>query len=766
MNMTYKGAVAVCIAALAISAVAEYRERKPEEKAKRIALIAPVADGELRIRPTFNSAGVCWGAAKAIDGFKVEYRKDPRYAKAGEGAWKEATAFEYFPETKDYRGSIFYLDEDSLYELKLSAGGRTFATSSFRTWASNVPVARTVTLDPATFKAPMKVTEKGTKDGWIRYTVKGGATLNVPNASPAFVVENAAYILFDDMTIRGCAESRNVFALNGAKYVRIRNCDIAGWGRKGIPDYSERAGGKLREANPRGKKAGIINWDAAIVISRGCEGCVVERCWIHDPISTANSWFYSHPAGPQAVGASQPDHSTVIRYNDFIGSDQHRWNDAVESGGNFIENGGLNRDADVYGNFMIFCNDDCIELDGGQLNVRCFQNRFEQAVSGVSIQGCMVGPSYTFDNVFTGGGDSMGFAYPLIKTSGISLYGDEACAYITGNEFWNSVGGANPSETINVQEPAIWYRLFNNRFEGNIHFNGLERSPKSVETGTVKGVAVNRDGPIALPYRPVPFTIDRGMIDGITFKKGVLSQKTVKLTVTTGGTGWSSPFKVAKNDVFDWFDVQPAQGVLKSGTKTEFTVTFNPARLNDRHFYRGAFLVRTKEGFSRPVSVYVYTDFQCPFKPETGDAVAVYIDAFKPQSGTIPAVADAPDAQNGKVVSLASGFGKKNEVTYAFDLPKDGRYFILARGRNDTGSTWTAQGRVDDGEWSKLTCTARKYMSWVPVSLPSYCGHDVRVSGFDLKAGRHTFTMRGTGLRPYMYEGIVVTDNPGLFDPR
>ena len=766
MNMTYKGAVAVCIAALAISAVAEYRERKPEEKAKRIALIAPVADGELRIRPTFNSCGFCWGAAKAIDGFKVECRKDPRYAKAGEGAWKEATAFEYFPETKDYRGSIFYLDEDSLYELKLSAGGRTFAQASFRTWASNVPVARTVTLDPATFKAPMKVTEKGSPTGWIRYVVKDDATLNVAEAAPAFVVENAAYILFDDMTIRGCAESRNVFALNGAKYVRIRNCDIAGWGRKGIPDYSERAGGKLREANPRGKKAGIINWDAAIVISRGCEGCVVERCWIHDPISTANSWFYSHPAGPQAVGASQPDHSTVIRYNDFIGSDQHRWNDAVESGGNFIENGGLNRDADVYGNFMIFCNDDCIELDGGQQNVRCFQNRFEQAVSGVSIQGCMVGPSYTFDNVFTGGGDSMGFAYPLIKTSGISLYGDEACAYITGNEFWNSVGGANPSETINVQEPAIWYRLFNNRFEGNIHFNGLANSPKSVEKGTVNGVTVNRDGPIALPYRPVPFTIDRGMIDGITFKKGVLSQKTVKLTVTTGGKGWSSPFKVAKNDVFDWFDVQPAQGVLKSGTKTEFTVTFNPARLNDRHFYRGAFLVRTKEGFSRPVSVYVYTDFQCPFKPETGDAVAVYVDAFKPQSGTIPAVADAPDAQNGKVVSLASGFGKKNEVTYAFDLPKDGRYFILARGRNDTGSTWTAQGRVDDGEWSKLTCTARKYMSWVPVSLPSYCGHDVRVSGFDLKAGRHTFTMRGTGLRPYMYEGIVVTDNPGLFDPR
>ena len=70
-----------------------------------------------------------------------------------------------------------------------------------------------------------------------------------------------------------------------------------------------------------------INWDSAILVSKSV-GTVVEQCYIHDPVSTANSWYYSHPAGPQAIGMDK-SRSTVLRQNDFIGSDEHRWNDAV-----------------------------------------------------------------------------------------------------------------------------------------------------------------------------------------------------------------------------------------------------------------------------------------------------------------------------------------------------------------------------------------------------------------------------------------------------
>ena len=760
--------VAILLAAASLSALAapRYWVRPPEEKARRIALIDPAKDGELRLRPTFNSCGVCWGAATEIEGFKVLYRKGPGNAPSAGTPWEPCEYMEYFPETGDYRGSLLRLDEDSEYQVRITAAERILAEASFRTWSSDVPVAKTVTIDPATFIAPMRIDAKGSASGWIRYVVKGGATLEVKQAEPAFIVENAEYVLFDDMKIRGCARSQDVFRLNASRYVRIRNCDIAGWGRRGRPDFSEGSGGKLLEVHPRRKRANIVDWDAAIAINPGCVGCVVERCWIHDPLSTANSWFYSHPAGPMAVGVSRPDHSTVIRYNDFVGSDLHRFNDAVASGGNFVENGGLNRDADVYGNFMIFSNDDCIELDGGQQNVRCFLNRFEQSVCGVSIQGCMEGPSYTFDNVFTGCGDVMGFAYQLVKTSGISLFGDEACAYIFNNEFWDATGGADSPGRIIVSEPAIRYRIFNNRFLGKSLFSGVEKSPKSVERGTVENAGIRRDGPVALPYRPVPFTVDRGMIEDVRLEKGVLSRNAVKVTATVGGEGWSSPFTVAKNDAFDWFDVKPSSGMLRSEAKTEFTVTFDPACLNDRHFYRGAFLVRTGEGFSRPVSVYVSTDFTCPFKPETGDAVAVYVDVFRPSAGSAPPAVDAPDAENGKCLLFADGFGRKDQLVYEFDVPRDGYYFILARGRNDTGATMNAMGRIDDSEWARIRCTVRTFMSWVPFSMPSRCKFNIWVNGFRLGAGRHRFSIRGPISPTYMCEGIVVTDNPGLFDPR
>lgn len=143
---------------------------------------------------------------------------------------------------------------------------------------------------------------------------------------------------------------------------------------------------------------------------------MVERCYIHDPVSTADSWYYSHPAGPQAVGMDK-SRSTVLRYNDFIGSDRHRWNDAVEGTGNFHLDGGFNRDGDVYGNMMCFANDDALEIDGGQTNVRVFLNKFEGCLCGVSVQGCMSGPSYVFRNLLVNMGDERGLAGQTIKTS-------------------------------------------------------------------------------------------------------------------------------------------------------------------------------------------------------------------------------------------------------------------------------------------------------------------------------------------------------------
>jgi hypothetical protein len=56
----------------------------------------------------------------------------------------------------------------------------------------------------------------------------------------------------------------------------------------------------------------------------------------------------------------------VIRYNDFSGTDEyHRFNNVISGYFNNQESGGFYKDADVYGKFFGYSNDDSIELDGG-----------------------------------------------------------------------------------------------------------------------------------------------------------------------------------------------------------------------------------------------------------------------------------------------------------------------------------------------------------------------------------------------------------------
>ena len=80
-----------------------------ERAARRKTLIAPVAEGVLRVRPTFAASGVCYGAAKAVPGLALEWRK------RGAGAWQTLREFPHFDETGDYRGSILRLEEDTEY---------------------------------------------------------------------------------------------------------------------------------------------------------------------------------------------------------------------------------------------------------------------------------------------------------------------------------------------------------------------------------------------------------------------------------------------------------------------------------------------------------------------------------------------------------------------------------------------------------------------------------------------------------------------------
>ena len=729
----------------AVLAVAKPTAHSLTPAAERVRLIAPVRDGELRLRPTFCSCGVCFGAAKPVDGLTLAYRRK------GDSAWKTAE-FPYFAETKDYRGSLLRLNEDTEYDVEIRGGagdGRRMLTGArVRTWTSAVKVAKTVTVDPATARFPIRIADQGTSDGWIRYTVKPGTALKTAEKNVIFEVNGATNVLIEGVSFTG-TKARNVITVANSSNVRIVNCEFSHWGRDSVVCYDglgrpyepgfppkETVRNVMGGFSTKGGKP--VNFDGAISIGRGSSCTVVERCWFHDCSINANSWYYSHPAGGEGIVMERPDHSTVIRWCDFTASDLHRWNDAIESNGNFVENGGFNRDADVYGNFIIYASDDSIELDGGQQNVRCFDNRFESSLCGVSIQGCMASPVYVVNNAFFGMCDRFDNAGQTLKTGG-GPHGEEARAYIWDNLFWGPGSGLIMMELLQAD-------LRRNVFCGEQKITKMDESPKSKSTDDRFGVVRTTESlPTELPARPAGFVLDRSRVDGIRVTGGVVTPSALTVTATATD-GRDVPFKVAVNDDVPWLKVTPAAGVIPVGGRLTLTVSFDLAKMNDRHDYRGAFLVRTPQGLSRGVSVYVETDFVPPFRAEKPGDVVVYA------------------ADVGKVL-LEKG-DKKTVHTYAFEVPKDGRYYFLyhAVTAGQPGAGKKIAAALDDAPFEISATRLWDHPAWVPVAPGNKFGNSLRF--WDFKAGeKHVLKIRADKAA-VAYDGVVMTDNPGSFEPR
>ncbi len=791
----------VCACALLLVSAAALAGPKAVSLEERIRLINPAKAGELVLRATYSSISVCYGAGDAVKGLRLAYRRE------GKGAWRDALAPAYFSDTRDCRGSIVNLAENTPYEVRVSDGDRVLAAGRVRTWRSDVPIARTVEVGPAT-KWPLVIDAQGSPDGWIRYVAKGGAKFTRDTKGAFFVIRGARYVILEDMVLEGGGGNFRTkdpgpgtfpVSVSDSTGVRLRNIEFSKWGRVGKPDYTRR--GSAYDEKTRRE----INMDAAVLISRGAAEVTVERCYFHDPVFKSCSWYYCHPAGNEGIVMDTPDHSTVIRWCDFVGSDLHRFNDCVEGWQNFRENGGFNRDADVYGNFMVYANDDCIEIDGGQQNVRVFGNRFESALCGVSVQGCCAGPSYVFENLFSGLGEEFGLSGQHIKTSGVDPYKFGPYVLIANNTFWGD-------GCLKVNPKPLRFDLRNNLFGAGARFCGLAEDfsrtsrfaantavlTDAARTGVDKAEAVDfadavrgrfelaspvpgeaianfaegapargasvSSGTVNLPLRPLPFALDAGRIVANVAKGRATPEADVVTMRWTGpARGGKVAWRIRKNDVFDWLDVTPASGAIGPGESVALTVRYRPERMRDRRFYRGAFLVRTADGLSRVCSVVAETDFVPPFRAHRPGDRAIYVDAFRPSAGKPKVVEDAR-GQDGRAVSLGGA------LEYSFEVPEGGRYFIMLHAAVDAkrqspldaSRTLHYEAAVDGEPLQKSSPAGlRDYLTWSQV-MPGKKQGD-RNAWWDFAAGRHTLAIKGGW---GVFDGIVVTSSPEGFEPR
>ena len=719
-----------------------------------------------------------------------EFSAKLRFRRSGDRDWQPALAPVYAPAERSARGSLLNLTECTAYDLQLEIddrGRHEIIERQFRTRSPRVPVAQTIELGPDT-RLPLVIRESGSPDGYIRYTARPGVVLDGGKLGmEAIRIDGAKYLIFDGLTIRG--GRLYGLNLNHASHIQILNCDISGFGRTGTPHPD--LDGKFYDADGR-----VINNDAGIHIFGGRD-IRVERCYIHDPRGTSSSWFYSHPAGPNGIFVGEAAQVT-LRYNDFIGSDAKRWNDAVEGRGNGSPFGSVYRDAEITGNYFAFGNDDGMELDGGQMNCRFLHNKTEGMLCGVSTAPCLSGPSYLLGNLFCTPGEVYGLTNYGIKNV-FSVTGSGRLHFLHNTVVgdWGAVSNYGGSQA----ELAALKKVFkgfsrNNLFDvsgellspglfkvaGDFDFDllrssGMARSPEyyrqqfgqekhgiadrpefidaahnnynlrpgspGFKAGTaIPGVtglqpslgAFQPDTLTDLPRRPIPFQADTARLNFMF--DTVHGSQPQRVTLTVTDPAFHSEFRVIRNEAGRFFRIVPETGLLEYGKPVTLTVTIDPGQITTARRHAGAFLVRLPDGFSRAISVYA---------DSTGDAALLARDRAKVIYGDVSPQID------GKVMLTVK-------------IPEAGKYYMFVRTSNPP---WAVSGSIDGSEFRDfgLLGAAGAGPKWVCLGNYTYRGTPNRPQEFT--AGRHTIKLRQLRQLHYEITDFALTQNPEtlLFAP-
>lgn len=780
------------------------------------------AENKIETVPLFQSCGVYFKASDTSTPCITEFREK------GTERWNKALELTAIPEKTIpdneyrnpqyidkamFRGAIVNLKENTSYELKITQGKNTY-TSEFKTWNPNPPVAKTVNMRNLKLDKELIITEKGTKDGWIKYTADKDFILKSDDKkNAAITVKGGEYIIIENLKIEGGA--KHGISLEDSKNIRVLNCDISGYGRIGKQDVKK--DGKYYD-----DRGNAINNDAGVNIARS-GNVVVERCYMHDPRGHANAWKYSHPAGPNAVAVHSTG-GTVLRYNDFIGSDAHRWNDTVEGHGNGSPTGGFFRDAEICGNMFIYANDDSIELDGGQMNIRVFLNKMEGSLCGISTGPCLLGPSYLFKNLIVNLADEDGFALSAFK-NGHGLY-DRGRAYVFNNTIYANGGYGHYNnnkdgiekygkELRGITRNNIFYcsgELFSssvfprgNDFDYDLIYSKNPELLKSTETklkeknweqhgiigkdpdfkniesadfiikkeSPAAGSAVAIDNfiekhstanldkgafqmteELPLPYRPIPLYLDQYQLN---FKFDIGRDiRPLKIEAKIKGAGrYSENFEIRKNDAFDWFTVEPAKGTFKENSSTQFKIMINKEKIKDPGLYKGLFLIRMENGYSRPVTVYAKAEGDVEIKKK-GEGFAFYIEAETPSSNQPFKIIEDKKASASKSIYIDIA-KEKDSVSYDFEVPKDNDYFIFLRmkGEEPVGAHASVFISVD-GE-DKRPAFLKRSTEWCWSGTGAVTSLGTTAKPITLKQGKHTVKI--SPRQSLSLDLLLITDN-------
>lgn len=389
----------------------------------------------IETHPTFESCSYYVAYADGYTECRVFYKQ------SSDATWRRAYAPVFAANEQssgfEFRGSIVGLREETEYDLKAEIwkDGALLeqASTTFATWDPTPPIAQTISLASMYSGGALTITSKvGSNSGWIKIVGDGTTVIDGQFlAEQALHVTNSRYLILENLIVRG-GSRHGIMVADNCSFIRIVNCDISGWGRVPVTQLNN---GLFVDATST-----VIDLDAGIMV-KDVPYTVIERCFIHDPRGNTNAWdgttidnvpfSGSHPVGPS--GILYRLRNSVIRYNDIVGSAGHYYNDCIQSAKNNV--GGALRDVDIYGNCFSGSEDDGIELDGGQMNVRLFKNLFTMSFGGFSQAPNTLGPSYVYRNLIANLGDSRLVSDFAVKNGGGTTY-SKGRQYYFNNTFY------------------------------------------------------------------------------------------------------------------------------------------------------------------------------------------------------------------------------------------------------------------------------------------------------------------------------------------
>lgn len=333
--------------------------------------------------PTFHCIGIYWSPAGGGAAHEVRVR----YRQKGQPGWRTGLPLRYHPvdspECKAaYRGSLVNLTPGTTYQIELVLEGTDRRTScEGTTWSEDFPVQSEVKVSSR--DTTLVVDQSGSPGAYVLYDGTG-CTIDTGHREEVGIAVRASHVILRGFAVKNVKE--HGIRLFSGHHIVIEDCDISRWGSE-----SEKGWGQDYQA-------------CVFSNNRDLRAVVIQRCRMHHPSWDCNSWAEkhgesTHPRGPQTVVLWESAGHHVIRYNECWSDRDHYFNDGMGAGKNGSYRGFPGADSDIYCNYIANCWDDGIEAEGGDQNVRIWNNYIEDVLIPIANAAVSIGPLYVWRNV-------------------------------------------------------------------------------------------------------------------------------------------------------------------------------------------------------------------------------------------------------------------------------------------------------------------------------------------------------------------------------